>query len=242
AARRRFELGATTYLESITARSKREQIKLDYLESKKAVSDAITKIKSIIQSQDSLAVFQEPFVRLQKDNIQIMDLEEVAFFQNQIYLSQAERRLEVQKLFPDLSFGYFQGTNSGLNSNLKGYQFGLNIPVFFNGQDAKIKSMRLAEEKAEFQAADIKIKLDSKFNLLRNRLDQLQKELEFYEGEGLNLSREILKTANRSYSSGEIDFYQYIISLENAYEIELKYLDKLNAYNQTIIAINYLTL
>ncbi|NNF81261.1 MAG: CusA/CzcA family heavy metal efflux RND transporter, partial [Flavobacteriaceae bacterium] len=42
AARRRFELGATTYLESITARSKREQIKLDYLESKKAVSDAIT--------------------------------------------------------------------------------------------------------------------------------------------------------------------------------------------------------
>jgi hypothetical protein len=42
--------------------------------------------------------------------------------------------------------------------------------------------------------------------------------------------------------NGEIDFFQYIQSLENAYEIKLSYLDNLNLYNQTVININYLTL
>ena len=45
-----------------------------------------------------------------------------------------------------------------------------------------------------------------------------------------------------SYKHGEIDFFQYIQSIETASHIELTYLDNLNAYNQTIITINYLIL
>ena len=43
------------------------------------------------------------------------------------------------------------------------------------------------------------------------------------------------------FKNGEIDFYQYIISVENAYEIQLDHLQHLNSYNQTIIKLNYLT-
>ncbi|NJW55661.1 hypothetical protein HC175_22360, partial [Salinimicrobium sp. CDJ15-91] len=53
-------------------------------------------------------------------------------------------------------------------------------------------------------------------------------------------SEEILRTANLSYQNGEIDFFQYILSLENAYRIRLSYLETLYAYNQTVIAINQL--
>ena len=56
------------------------------------------------------------------------------------------------------------------------------------------------------------------------------------------LSTEILKTANGSFKNGEIDFYQYILSLENAYQVQLDYLENLNRYNQAVIKINYITL
>ena len=55
-------------------------------------------------------------------------------------------------------------------------------------------------------------------------------------------SEEIIKTAERTFKEGEIDFFQYIQSIETATEIELTYLNNINAYNQTVIAINYLTL
>lgn len=71
---------------------------------------------------------------------------------------------------------------------------------------------------------------------------QLQEVLSYYEEEGNELAQEILKTAEGSFRNGEIDFYQYIQSLESAYDIKLEHLDKLQEYNQTIIAINYLTL
>ena len=71
---------------------------------------------------------------------------------------------------------------------------------------------------------------------------QYEKELAYYENEGSELSKEIIKTANSSFKNGEIDFYQYILSLENAYEIQLNYLENLNNYNQTVIELNYLSL
>ena len=64
----------------------------------------------------------------------------------------------------------------------------------------------------------------------------------YYENEGNNLAKEILKTANVGFKNGEIDFYQYIISVENAYDIQLMHLEHLNNYNQTVIKLNYLTL
>ena len=73
-------------------------------------------------------------------------------------------------------------------------------------------------------------------------LKKSELELNYYSESGEKLAAEILKTANSSYKHGEIDFFQYLQSIETAKEIELDYLENLNNYNKTIIAINYLTL
>ncbi|NCP85558.1 MAG: hypothetical protein GW823_11880, partial [Bacteroidetes bacterium] len=66
--------------------------------------------------------------------------------------------------------------------------------------------------------------------------------INYYELEGNRLAQEITKAAEMSYKTGEIDFFQYIQSIENAHQIKLTYLKNLNGYNQTVISINYLTL
>jgi cobalt-zinc-cadmium resistance protein CzcA len=74
------------------------------------------------------------------------------------------------------------------------------------------------------------------------KLQQHDEAITYYETQGKTLSEEIIKTAERTFKEGEIDFFQYIQSIETATEIELTYLNNINAYNQTVIAINYLTL
>jgi cobalt-zinc-cadmium resistance protein CzcA len=125
---------------------------------------------------------------------------------------------------------------------LYGYQVGIKIPLLFSGQSSRIKAAGIAEEIANQESNEYKIQLNAKFNALNIQLNQLSKALVYYEEEGAALSDEILKTANGSFRNGEIDFYQYIQSIESAYEVKLEYLDKLNEYNTIVIEINYLTL
>jgi cobalt-zinc-cadmium resistance protein CzcA len=216
-AQRRFELGETNYLEKITAKSKQRQVNLNLVKAEEDVIIAYNLLMSIIQSEDRIEVTKIPLLKIALDIININESPEIAYYSNTISLLETKRHLEKQRLLPDISLEYFQGTNSGINTNLYGYQIGLKIPLLFTGKSSRIKASKIAET------------------------IQHQKALDYYEQEGTDLSNEILKTANSSFKNGEIDFYQYILSLENAYDIQLNHLESLNNYNQNIIAINYLT-
>ncbi len=242
AAQRRFELGETNYLEKITARAKQRKLETDYRQSKEDVQIAIERLKTVVQSKDSLILAILP---LEKLDVNLTDSEghpELDYYQNRSNFFQAKQSLEKQQLLPDISLSYSLGSNSSLNENLYAYQVGLKIPLLFGGNASKIQASKIAVEISEQQAADFKIHLTSKRVQLLKELAKYEDALQYYEEEGQSLSEEILKTADGSFKNGEIDFFQYIQSLENVYEIELQYLENLNNYNQTVLAINYLIL
>ncbi len=241
-AARRFELGETNYLEKITAASMQKQIQLKYGQAKNEVAMVYSNLQKVVQTEDSIQIRDSNIVKLSLQALNVSESPEIKLYQNRISLLQSERGFEKQQLLPDISLEYFRGTNSQLNESLYGYQLGLKIPILFGGQSSRIKAARIAEDIAVAESDDYKIQLNAKLNRLTIRLAQLQKALNYYEQEGAILSEEILKTANGSFRNGEINFYQYIQSLESAYEVKLDYLDKLNEYNQTVITINYLTL
>ena len=107
---------------------------------------------------------------------------------------------------------------------------------------SKIKASKLAYKVIEEQQNNYSLTYEAEINTFLAKLEQLDEALIYYETQGKHLSEEIIKTAERSFKHGEIDFFQFIQSIENAKEIELSYLDNLNQYNQTIIAINHLIL
>ncbi|WP_339613992.1 CusA/CzcA family heavy metal efflux RND transporter [uncultured Winogradskyella sp.] len=240
-AQRRFELGETNYLEKITARSKQRQVNLNLVKAEEDVIIAYNLLMSIIQSEDRIEIAKIPLLKIALDIISINESPEIAYYSNTISLLETKRHLEKQRLLPDISLEYFQGTNSGINTNLYGYQIGLKIPLLFTGKSSRIKASKIAETIAIEEFQDYEIQFNTKYNVLISQLNQHQKALDYYEQEGTDLSNEILKTANSSFKNGEIDFYQYILSLENAYDIQLNHLESLNNYNQNVIAINYLT-
>ncbi|CAM4335190.1 CusA/CzcA family heavy metal efflux RND transporter [Zobellia nedashkovskayae] len=241
-AARRFELGETNYLEKITATSKQKQISLKYLEAQQNVALAYVDLLKVVQSKDTLQIANEPVLKVSFNAVNSHENPELDYYQNRISVLKFQHGFEKQRLLPDISLNYFQGTNSGLNSDLYGYQLGLRIPILFGGQASKIKAAGFAKEIAAKEYNEYEIQLNAKYVSLKAQMDQLMNSLDYYEQEGTALSDEILKTANGSFKNGEVDFYQYIQSLESAYEVKLDYLDKLEQYNQIVIAINYLTL
>jgi cobalt-zinc-cadmium resistance protein CzcA len=241
ASKRRFELGETNYLEMISAQSKQKQLEIAYKQSQQYVLLAKEQLKKLVQ----VDTFSIPDTRLQKLELKSISVENnigISFYENSNAYYKALNQQEKQSLLPDLSVEYFQGTNSGLNNNIKGYQLGVKIPLIFSGQASKIKASKIAQEVAEAEKQDYKIKLNAEYQTLLVKFQQHSEAISYYETQGKTLSEEIIKTAERTFKEGEIDFFQYIQSIETATNIELTYLDNLKAYNQTIITINYLIL
>jgi cobalt-zinc-cadmium resistance protein CzcA len=241
-AARRFELGETNYLEKITAASKQKQIHIAYSATQKEVEKSYTNLLKTVQAEDSISIADELILKIPLVNMVIENTPEMDYYQNQIAVSEAIKRFEKQQLLPDIGVEYFQGTTTKTNERLSGYQLGLKIPLLFRGTSSRIKAAGFATDIAVAQSKEYTVQLRAKSYTLQTELSQLQETLDYYENEGAALSEEILKTAQSSFRNGEITFYQYIQSLESAYEITLDYLDKLQLYNQTAIAINYLTL
>ena len=241
-AARRFELGETNYLEKITAASKQRQIELNYKQAVQEVSTTYSNLLKTVQVEDSLLIQEELNLKIDLNTIVVDNTPEIAYYENNKAVLAAENSFEKQQLLPDISASYFQGSNDQLDDNLYGYQLGLRIPLLFSGQASRIKASKFAKQMASAESEEYKIQLSAKHRILLEQLSQLQKSLDYYENEGASLSDEIIKTAQISFKNGEIDFYQYIQSLESAYQIKLGYLEKLKEYNQTVIDINFLTL
>lgn len=239
--KRRFELGETNYLEMITAQSKHKEIETRYKQVLQEISEAKERLKGIVQASTSFEIAND-FSKLQLDSISLDSNLGSEYYKRANAYQNSIVNIEKQSFLPDISLSYFQGTNNGFNSTLRGYQIGLKIPILFGANSAKIKASKIASETLIAERGNYKIKLQNSYKAHLAKLKQFEEALQYYESYGNSLKNEILKTANRTFSEGEIDFFQYIQSIETASTIELSYLKNLNDYNQTVISINHLIL
>ena len=241
ASERKFELGETNYLERITALSKSKKVTLEAEQSAIATQNAHSILMSLLQTDDSIAISGMASERVSLDTNAQPGAFELQVMQDQYGVAEQQLRLERQQLLPDISFEYFQGSNPNLNDNLYGYQVGLKIPLLFSNQASRIKASSIALDQTDAFIRDRQIRLQMKHKELMNQYDRFKKALDYYDSEGKELADELLKTTEAYFKNGEIDFFQYIQSIENAYELKLDHLEQLDRYNQTVIALNYLT-
>ena len=68
-----------------------------------------------------------------------------------------------------------------------------------------------------------------------------QQSLNYYQTTGIKKANEIITTAKRFFASGENDYINYLRNITDAYSIQLKYLEAIRNYNQSILSIKYLT-
>ncbi|MBN2480552.1 MAG: CusA/CzcA family heavy metal efflux RND transporter [Bacteroidales bacterium] len=243
AADKRYETGETNYLEKLNARAKQAQIQMQLRQLHLDVSNAYEQLGKLLQIDSSLVIRYEPLYEIPVRDDLIGLNPGYAYFDGLREHAVSQLRIERNSWLPDFNLTYFYGTNQYDNAkNYLGYQIGIAIPVFFGSQAGRTRAFRLGTEIAQIDAENYRITLGTKIIELRNELKKYEEAISHYHSIGKELSAELLKTAKQSYASGEIDYFEYIKSLENANQIETDYLINLDLYNQTVLDLNYITL
>ena len=177
----------------------------------------------------------------------------VALSDHQIESLKIERKLEANKMLPDISIGYFSQTMVGdqeINGvprvfgngdRFTGIQAGIAIPLFFGSDVAKIKGAKIKEQMARTGAENFRKTMIGSYQRLISEQKKLLKSVEYYETQAVPEADMIISQTTLSYRTGALDYLDYIQNLSRALTIKQNYLDALNNYNQTIINLEFIT-
>ena len=239
ASKRRFELGETNYLEKITAQAKSGQIQTKKAQIEKDKLAQYEVLNSLVQSEEKVVVSNSQMSLL--NTLANSSVKELHLSYLEYITTNYKKQLSLQKQhwLPDITIDYFQGRNTGLTQSLYGFQVGIALPILFTGTTSKIKVAQLDLKSWEQQKQSEAQKIERYIDQKKNDLIKYQEAINYYNQYGKILSEEIIKVANLSYKNGEIDFFQYIQSLENGTNIQVDYLDTLLQYNTTQLELYY---
>lgn len=238
---RRFELGETNYLEKITAQSKFRQIRTKLAQIDKDKKSSYEILKSLLQSKAEVQVSANKLTKIQSEKSATENLYS-SYYESISKINQTNQKLQKQQYLPDINLEYFQGNNSGLSKGLNGFQLGVSVPILFGGTKSKIKVAQLESQSWEERKQNEMTRINQ--HLLQKKEEALKYDeaIKYYTEYGEKLAKEIIKVANMSYKHGEIDFFQYITSLENATTIQVDYLESVYNYNKIQYDLQFLSI
>ncbi|MEP2026224.1 MAG: CusA/CzcA family heavy metal efflux RND transporter [Reichenbachiella sp.] len=241
AAKRKLELGETDYLERLTAESKQNEIQLELDQVNQDVASAYLELAKWMQSNDNFEIANTALSKIEIIKLDTLDHIGIQYYDGIVSSKELASKLEKSQWLPNLQLEYFRGTNSFSNAqNYNGFQIGLGIPLFYGSQKAKVHASYLEKDRIQLEAQNYKIELQAKLDQLLIDLAKYDKAIQTYKYSGEALADALLHTATRSYESGEIDFFQYIQTMDRGIQIKVAHLKSLQQYNETAIEINYL--
>jgi cobalt-zinc-cadmium resistance protein CzcA len=243
AAKRRYETGETNYLESLTAESKQKEMGVMKRQLEQQIQATYQKLYRWLQIDSLIKVDTETFEPFSIHDFDVNDHPGVRSMQWNENWSKLAWKTSKQSWWPTFELEYFQGSNWGEQSPVyRGYQAGITLPLFFGSQKAEVQKAYIQTLASQKENENYRIQVGAKYAELRQKLKGFEEAIYYYEQTGRDLGQAILKQANRSYEEGEIDVYQYILSLEQVQTLYFYYLENVFNYNSTVLKMNYLQL
>jgi cobalt-zinc-cadmium resistance protein CzcA len=238
-----YSAGAISYLELLNAQSIQQEVRLLENQMLHDIRIAYKNLSTLMQYDSLFVLHSDSMTRLTVRADSSRSDPGFSYLQNAAFRQSAELKVEKQSLLPELTLSYFNGTNRYEGArHYQGVELGLGIPIFFSEQRAKVKAKQYALQASSLFQSYYLSRYENRMTELENGLLKYQEALDYYEKKGQVLAEEIIRSAELSYSAGEIDFFQYTQSVERAVEIVLNYLDNLYRYNELVLDMNYLTI
>jgi cobalt-zinc-cadmium resistance protein CzcA len=168
----------------------------------------------------------------------------------EITTARAMTQAEKTALWPELSAGYRNVSIRGTGADnvvyqggdrFSSFQVGVGIPILQKGIKASIHSAQMMEEvKAnmyEAKKSEINVQIQEKYVLYNATMAQLEQ----YEKSALPNARLIRSVSEQQFSSGQINYLEYVMLTNQAINIESEYLEQKRNLNSHIINLYYLT-
>ncbi len=237
-----YALGGITALERLNAEAKKNEIRLKNKQLEYDLEIAVNELKALLQTDSAFVVPYEP-LKLFEVNIDTAGHPELTLRDQYVSTESARLQAEKNKFLPDINLGYFNGTNAYPDSkHYNGYMLGVGIPLFFGDKKSRVNAGKISLQIAEERRYNLRIQYNKKLRELQQKLNKYKESIKYYDDFGEKLYLEIVNNAQKSYTSGQIDIYKYLQSMETAINIKLDYLTSLWKSNLVILEINYFTL
>lgn len=175
------------------------------------------------------------------------------YLKKSILVNSAFTKTEKNRRMPDLSIGYFNqslrgiqninGTERyfGLTDRFQGVTLGLAVPMWMSAYNAKIASAQIHEKIADQNLKNYNAQLNNDYFSALQELKKCNTALLYYEQQALTQADNILKSAQKSYKSGDINYMEYSNALNKVLSIKNNHLDQLLKHNLAVIKIEFIT-
>jgi cobalt-zinc-cadmium resistance protein CzcA len=241
---KRYSIGDAAYLEKLLEETKSLEVKNRLFQVFQELESAETQLLKItgiaadtiltdkIDKYESLSIFI--------DTIDANSNPVVQYFNLNKEISARNLKLQKSFIYPGFFAGYLN-QGAAESSLLYRFRFGVTFPLWFPAYAARIRSARIGINVADLQYRSALNNFSIQKSKIEGELKKSALQLQFYENSGLKQAEELIRTASRLFSIGEISYFNYLQSLAQAVEIKINYLNALKNFNQAVIDRKYLS-
>jgi cobalt-zinc-cadmium resistance protein CzcA len=239
-ANRNLELGGGTLMESLTARQKIEALNLDVNGIEHNIIDVNSQLNTLLQSDQNYEPLTDDYRLLQKSNTILDSSLFLIIGENEITSHGLYSAARFSDRLPDINISLFSGMNSFNDVVLyPGIQVGASIALSQGYFKARKQADQIQTDMYKTKLEDIRLSLNYKKKMLEQKLENLEASIGLY----INLEAtadQLISTAKKALAGGEINYFQYLSTLDEALHTKMKKIELIHQYNQNIIEYNYL--
>ncbi|MCG3164547.1 MAG: hypothetical protein POELPBGB_00301 [Bacteroidia bacterium] len=246
AANRQFTAGQIDFVAKTFAATQYGEVHNQFVQAQTDATLALQQLQLYTGIADSITTI--PFAKnngaflitgITTDSATLVSTPFIQYYTQTQTIAKKSLALEKNKALPGFSFGYM---NQGLKNTEIPLRLraGINIPIWFWQYSAAIKAAKTNLQITEQNTLAQQQNLNSKLQQSKSDAIKFQTSLAYYENIGLKQADDLITASARMFSAGQTDYIAYLRTLSDAYNIQVKYLETLRAYNQSIININYL--
>ena len=236
-----FELGETNLLEKTMAETKYAEMQNKQFQDTEDLKLSTNQLKQLLFTTnnivpvDTLLEIYAIQPRSASDD-KFYPAGQLKYFEELYNLRKSETALERSKFFPEITGGYFNQEIDHVKG-FEGVQVGVAMPLWFLPQKGKVKEAQIQQNIASNTLDYQKEYLKNAIENLKIKLDQLFVQLSYYRENALPQADLLEKTATLQFNKQDIEYTEYLQSLNTAFSIRQGYLEKIKEYNLTAIEL-----
>lgn len=239
----RFKTGESGNIEVISAKAKvkeietqKEQLAYDMAIYQKQLQFFIQTNENVLPDESTSLKY--PFVENQDSKAESIMTD---LYQQEISVFQKEAKTFKAMRTPKVGLGYFAQTIDKV-SLFQGFTAGLQIPLFGGVNTAKAKAAEISISQSQLALDKNKIILNLQKEELQSNFKKQQKNLDYYQNEGLQYANQIIETAQKSYANGDLSYWSYISFLNQAIDIKKQLAEATHSFNQSAVELQFPTI
>ncbi|MBL7807253.1 MAG: CusA/CzcA family heavy metal efflux RND transporter [Saprospiraceae bacterium] len=248
----RFKRGESNLLEKNTAMLQRQQIGNQLAMLRQELASALEQFNRLLGA-DEILVPQTTEVVLpwtgQLDTLGLESHPRIQFQRHQWNTAQYALEAEKAKMLPDLSIGLSNQSIVGYQrvgdedryfNGLKRFTYlgaGIAVPLFAKAQRSRIAASELQVQQQYKELEWLQSRMSAEQIAARDEARKYWESMQFYEKLAIPNAKSIVASANSQYNLGEINYLEWVMLVNQSFDLQGQYLDQQLAYNEAILLL-----